>query len=109
YARAMALVSYCYVLRAIQAWVKDFETESKEAIRLANRAVELEPNNSNILWMAAFAIHLFANDRHRAVEIISRSLAIKPNSPMALVAQAWIDTIYDPENGIRAIERAQRL
>src|SRR5690606_37000059 len=109
YARAMAFLSYCYVLRAIQAWVKDFETESNEAIRLANRAIELEPNNSSVLWMAAFAIHLFANDRPRAVEIISRSLAINPNSPMALVALAWIDTIYDPKSGIRAIERAQRL
>jgi adenylate cyclase len=109
YAPAMALASYCHMVRSFQGWVKDFEAGATEALRLANRAIELEPDDGNILWMAAFAIWLFTGDATHAKELVERSLAVNPNAPMALTTAAWITCIDYPDQAIEFAERAQRL
>jgi TolB-like protein/cytochrome c-type biogenesis protein CcmH/NrfG len=86
FAPAMALASFCYGERALQAWAKDFAAEAAEAVRLANRAVGLDPQNAEVLWMSAFAFTLFGGDPARGRELFDRALAINPNTAMGL---AW--------------------
>jgi len=91
FAPAMALAAFCYAERAFQAWAKDYKAEVAEALRLANRAVELDPQNAEVLWMSAYPITFLAADHARAKELFDRSLAINPNSPMALTMSSWAE------------------
>ena len=110
YAPAFALAAYCYAERAFQAWIKDFENESIISVRLGNRAIELAPQDGNVLWMSAYAIWWFSADGPRARELFNRSLALNPNSPIALTMSAWLEMPLGETSLARErLERARRL
>jgi TolB-like protein/Tfp pilus assembly protein PilF len=110
YAQAMALAAYCYAERRHQAWAKDIAGEAAEGLRLASRAIELGKDDSNVYWMAAFAVRHLAMDAPRAKQLVDRSLQLNPNSAIALAIAAWIEV--GTGNYARALElagRAERL
>ncbi|CCE06621.1 putative transcriptional regulatory protein, HTH DNA binding domain [Bradyrhizobium sp. STM 3843] len=110
YAPAMAATAYCHALRHFQGWIKPDETYRDKAVALAWRATELAPNDPQVLWMAAFAIWNMADEIEPARELFSRSLAINPNSAMALTLGGWIEAMRGHQAAGRAlIERAMRL
>jgi TolB-like protein/Tfp pilus assembly protein PilF len=110
YAPAMALGAYCYAERRLQGWVKNLDAEAAEGLRLAQKAVELEPENGTVLWMAAFAFWILGIDAPRSRELFSRSLAINPNSAIASTMAGWIEGFMEnTAKGLELIERAQRL
>jgi TolB-like protein/tetratricopeptide (TPR) repeat protein len=110
YAPAMALGAYCYAERRLQGWVKNFDAEAAEGLRLAWQAIELEPENGTVLWMAAFAFWHLGLDAPRSRELFSRSLVINPNSAIALTMAGWIEAFTgNTAKGFELIERAQRL
>jgi len=80
YAPAMAAAAYCYAQLYNCGWTTNFETEAAEGLRLASRSVELGKDDSNVLWMAAFAVWLLDGDAQRAKNLVYRSLARNPNS-----------------------------
>ena len=82
-----------------------------KAVSLAWRAVELAPNDAQVLWMAAFAIwNMAQTGRERARELFGRSLLINPNSAMALTLAGWIETMCGNQAaGREMVARAQRL
>jgi len=84
YAPAMAMAAYCHALRHFQGWEKPDDEYRGKAVALAWRAAELAPNDAQVLWMAAFAIWNMSEQREPARELFNRSLAINPNSAMAL-------------------------
>jgi TolB-like protein len=113
YAPAMAAAAYCHAQRHFQGWAPQDGGHRDEGLRLAWRAVELAPNDPQILWMAAFAIWNLARAPERrevARELFSRSLAINPNSAMALSLGGWIETMRgNQRTGRELVERARRL
>jgi TolB-like protein len=110
YAPAMALAAYCYAERRNQGWVKNLDAEAAEGLRLSQHAVELEPENSTVLWMAGVACWWLVAEATRSRELFSRSLAINPNSAMALTMAGWIENfIGNTAKGYELIGRAQRL
>jgi TolB-like protein/Flp pilus assembly protein TadD len=111
YAPALAMAAYCHALRHFQGWVAPNDTHEAEGSRLAWRAVELAPNDAQVLWMAAFAIwNMSQNRRAAAPELFARSLMINPNSVMALTLGGWIEIMRGNQGAGRTmIERAQRL
>ena len=110
YAPAMAAAAYCHALRHFQGWVRDDHAYRTKAVALAWRAVELAPGDAQVLWMAAFAIWNMAEDRTPAVELFSRSIAINPNSAMALTLAGWVEVMRGNQSTGRAmLERALRL
>ena len=65
-----------------------------EAVARAWRAVELAPDDAQVLWMAAFAIwNMAETGRERARDLFGRSLLVNPNSAMALTLAGWIETM----------------
>ena len=56
YAPAMAAAAYCRAQCHFQGWAQQSDADRAEAVTLAWRAVELAPNDAQVLWMAAFAI-----------------------------------------------------
>jgi tetratricopeptide (TPR) repeat protein len=110
YAPAMAASAYCHALRYFQGWLRPDQSYRGEAVALAWRAVELAPGDAQVLWMAAFAIWNMADDVEPARELFKRSLAINPNSAMALTLGGWIEAMRGNQGAGRAMfERAQRL
>jgi TolB-like protein/Flp pilus assembly protein TadD len=111
YAPALAMAAYCYALRHFQGWAAPDDTHEAEGVTLAWRAVELAPNDAQVLWMAAFAIWNMSQDRRAAApELFARSLMINPNSVMALTLGGWIEIMRGNQGTGRAmIERGQRL
>ena len=110
YAPAMAAAAYCHALRHFQGWVRDDDAYRTRAVTLAWRAAELAPGDAQVLWMAAFAIWNMAEDRTPAVELFSRSLAINPNSAMALTLSGWVEVMRGNQStGRTMLERALRL
>jgi len=110
YAPAMALRAYCYGERRVQGWAQDLPAEAAEGLRLASRAVELGKDDSNVLWMAAFAVWRLAQDAQRARELANRSLRLNPNSAIALAITAWAEMQMGYfGKGIELFHRAERL
>jgi TolB-like protein/Tfp pilus assembly protein PilF len=110
YAPAMALGAYCYAERRNQGWVKNLNAEAAEGLRLAQRAVELESENSTVLWMAGTAYWWLVAEATQSRELFSRSLAINPNSAIALTMAGWVENfIGNTARGFELIGRAQRL
>jgi TolB-like protein len=111
YAPALAMAAYCHALRHFQGWVAPDDAHEAEGVRLAWRAVELAPNDAQVLWMAAFAIWNMSHDRRAAApELFARSLMINPNSVMALTLGGWIEIMRGNQGAGRTmIERARRL
>jgi len=111
YAPALAMAAYCHALRHFQGWVAPGDTHEAEGVRLAWRAVELSPNDAQVLWMSAFAIwNMSPSRRSAAPELFTRSLMINPNSVMPLTLGGWIEIMRGNQGtGRGMIERAQRL
>ncbi|WP_024508021.1 winged helix-turn-helix domain-containing tetratricopeptide repeat protein [Bradyrhizobium sp. ARR65] len=111
YAPAIAMAAYCHALRHFQGWITPDGAHSAEGVRLAWRAVELAPNDAQVLWMAAFAIwNMSREKRDAAPEWFARSLLINPNSVMALSLGGWIEIMRgNRKDGRSMIERARRL
>ncbi len=108
-APAMAASAYCQALRHFQGWREPGEHRAA-TVALAWQASERAPNDAQVLWMAAFAIWNLADDIAPARELFKRSLAINPNSAMALTLSGWIETMAGhAAAGRTLIERAQRL
>lgn len=84
--------------------------EAAEGLRLASRALDLGKDDSNVLWMAAYAIRRFAQDTRRAKELAYRSLLLNPNSAIALAIAGWIEAMTaNPEKALELVRRARRL
>jgi TolB-like protein len=110
YAPAMALAAHSYAERRNQGWAKDIKTEAAEGIRLATHAVELAKDDSNVLWMAAWAHWILAQDTQRARDLANRSIELNANSPAALALAAWIEVASgNSDEAFALIGQARRL
>jgi len=110
YAPALALAAYCHAQRCVQGWADDPQAETDEGLRVAERAVELARDDSNVLWMAAYAIRELGMDPHRAKDVAYRSLHLNPNSAIALTIAAWIEApLPNSDQALQLLERAERL
>jgi TolB-like protein/tetratricopeptide (TPR) repeat protein len=110
YGPALALAAYCYAeLSFFEGWSCG-SNESAEALRRAWRAVELGRDDAKVLWMAAVAVLLLAQDYPRAKELLYRSLQINPNSAVTLRLTGIVEaTTGDSSKGFDLLGRARRL
>lgn len=110
YAPALAASAYCHAMRHVQGWLAPDDAYREHAVAQAWRAAELAPNDAQVLWMAAFAIWNMADEIEPARDLFERSLAINPNSAMALTLGGSIEAMRGNQDKGRAmIARAQRL
>ena len=109
YASAMALGAYCCAATNVQGWVNSPQDETKW-LRVAWRAVELDKDDANILWMSAFAVWRLEKNAQRAKELAYRSLLINSNSANALTMIGWMEaTTANSTKAFELIGRAQRI
>jgi TolB-like protein len=110
YAPAMGLAAYCYAMRRVQGWMKNPRMEIAEGLRLASAAAEIGKDDATALWRAAFAARQLAMDARRASDLAHRSLALNPNSAMAMAIAGLSETgLGNPEKALELLRRAERL
>src|SRR5262245_23255475 len=106
----MALAALCYAELRRQGWTRDPAAEAAEGLGLAARAVEIAKDDSNVLWMAAFAVWMLAQDGPHPRDLAYRALRLNPNSSMALTIAGWVEShLANHDQGIELIGRALRL
>jgi TolB-like protein/cytochrome c-type biogenesis protein CcmH/NrfG len=110
YAPAMALAAYCYGWRRTQGWTKDASAETADGIRLMSRALALNKFDAGVLWMSAMAAWQLAQDTEQAMDLVSQSLDINPNSSIACTVAGWLEVFTGRfTKGRELLGRAQRL
>jgi TolB-like protein len=110
YQQALGLAAFCHAQRCVQGWAEDQELESARGLRFAERAVEIGKDDSNVLWMAAYAIRELGMDPQRARDVAYRSIHLNPNSAIALTIAAWIEApLLNPAIALLLLQRAERL
>ncbi len=110
YALAMASEGYYRAQCEFQGWVRHTEAERALAARMARKAVEIDRDDVNVLWQAAFTIWTFDRDGPTSRELFHRALKINENSAIALTMAGWVEaSIGSPAEARRLIERSQRL
>src|SRR5882757_680270 len=110
YARALGLAAFCHAQRCVQGWAENQELETSKGLQFAERAVEVAKDESNVLWMAAYAIRELGMDPIRAKDIAYRSIHLNPNSAIALTIAAWIEApLPNPRTALQLLQRAERL
>ena len=109
YAAPMALGAYCMPSAEIKAGSRS-KRRAAEGPPVCAARVELEPENSTVLWMAGAAYWWLVPEATHSRELFSRSLAINPNSAIALTMAGWVENfIGNTAKGFELIQRAQRL
>jgi adenylate cyclase len=83
YAEAYAYLAECIMIRRTNGWMEDEAAEAAEGVRFAHLAVQLAPNNSIVLTVAAIAVGALDGDLANAIPWLDRAIALNPNSAPA--------------------------
>ncbi|MBR0845478.1 hypothetical protein JQ607_35265 [Bradyrhizobium liaoningense] len=104
YAAAYALMAKWYVLHIGEGHSTDFKADSREALRLASRALEYEPSDPMALAIYGHINSFLFADYDRAVDAFDRAIGGTPNSALAWSLSA--STYCYLGDGPRAVARA---
>jgi len=110
YAPAAAFLSWCRAIQRSRGWAQFSAEDLAETARLAKQALAAGRDDPDTLWMAVYAIAMFAGERATARSAIDRALLLNPNSALAWVARGMLHCVLNrPEPAIDALWRAMRL
>jgi class 3 adenylate cyclase/Tfp pilus assembly protein PilF len=104
YATAYALMAKWYILHIGEGHTTDFKADSREALRLASRALEFEPSDPVALAIFGHINSFLFGNYDRAVDAFDRAIAGTPNSAIAWTLSA--STYCYLGDGPRAVARA---
>jgi len=92
------------------AWGRPSEAEIAEVVGLAREAIEAGKDDPDVLWMAGFTLLVLAGEHATADSVITRTLALNPNSFHAWITRGWVSAFRnEPGPAIEALQRALRL
>jgi hypothetical protein len=110
YAQAYAYLAGWITFRKIFGWMEDEAAETAEGVRFAHLAVQLAPNDSVVLTLAALALGHLNRDLAAAIPWLDRATALNPNSALALGFGAMVRTFAgEYATAIDHADRAMRL
>jgi TolB-like protein/class 3 adenylate cyclase len=87
FALAHALATTCYGWRKSNGWVTDTANEIAETKRLAERAVQLDQNDAQVLCWSGGSLALVCGEVDAGVANIERALRLNPN-----LMDAWLSS-----------------
>lgn len=110
FASAYGQAAWCYVIRQVQAWTTDRESDAAEATRLARKAVELGKDDAIALSMGSFALAYFVRDFDAGIFFNDRARQLNPHLAFTWYLSGWL-RIYFGEHGlaIKHFAQFQRL
>ena len=97
FASAYGMAAYCYVQRDTNFWMTNPAEETAEALRLAQRAAELDKDDAYALCLAGDVFINFG-DLDAGAAMIDRALALSPNLAMAWLCSGWARICRESRN-----------
>ena len=110
FATAHAMAAWWYVWRRLNGWMIDRAQETAEAVRLAQRAVELGEDDAVALTRGGHTVGILLGDLEAAITFIDRALVLNPNYATASILGGWMRAcLGEPEAALERHARAMRL
>jgi len=75
YGTALALAGWSYAQLHVNGWTEDPEQDVRKGIDFARRALQISPDDPDVLATAAFVLSYFGEDIDVALGFVDRSLA----------------------------------
>jgi adenylate cyclase len=110
YGPALALAAHCHWHLVANDWADDLETNRRDGIDLARRALRSAPDDPEVLALAGFVLGIFGEDINVAIGLIDRSLTLNPS-----FARGWHwsgvlrNVAGQPDLAIEHFETSSRL
>jgi adenylate cyclase len=110
YGPALALAAHCHFSLDIHAWADDRETNRREGIVLARRALQGTPDDPEVLASAAIVFGYFGADIDMAIALVDRCLTLNPS-----FARGWYwsgvlrNWVGQPDLALEHFETSLRL
>jgi adenylate cyclase len=79
YGPALAVAAHCHEALASNDWADDLESNRRDGIDLARRALRFAPDDPDVLASAGFALGFFGEDINAAIGLVDRSLDLNPS------------------------------
>lgn len=109
YALPKAIAGWCWSQRAAHNFTGTPHADHVRALRLADEAARLAPNDALVLSLCSGALTL-ARRLAEADRLIECSLAIDPSSPWGWVRRGWLSAYLGDDNGaLRELQNTLRL
>jgi adenylate cyclase len=109
YPLALSLAGWCHAQRSVYNWSDDIAASQASARSLAERAAEMNGDDSVILAVLG-AVHTFVRNFGTARVLLERAVTIDPNAAWAWSRLGWLENYADqPQKAIENFERALRL
>ena len=107
---ALVRLSLSYQNRQAQGWMADPANETAEAIRVAQRAIEIAKDDAYVLAAGGFAIAMFLGKIDTGISLVDRALQLNANDADGWRWSGWLRLFQgDQEIAIQHFQRAQRL
>ncbi len=109
YPLALSLGAWCRGQKVVYNWSKNVLGDKREALRQAQAAAALAPDDPFILTVLGAALTI-TREYQRAAALLDRALVLDPNSVWAWNRSGWLHNYQDdPEVAIQHFERSLRL
>jgi TolB-like protein len=110
FAAAYAYATWCLAWRLVNFWTDDLATDAARCGVLARQAVDLAPDDANVLSLAGYSLAQVVGAFDEGIALINRALSLNPNLARAWAMSAVVHIfIGKPETAIEHNERAMRL
>jgi adenylate cyclase len=110
FASAYGRAALCYAFAKGNGWISDAASEVAEAMRLAQRALELGKDDAMALAASGWALAFVVRDLGGGAALIDRALRLNSNCAEAWFYGGWAKNyLGEPESAIERLARAMRL
>jgi TolB-like protein/class 3 adenylate cyclase len=110
FAAAYANATWCLAWRLVNFWTDDLATDAARCAVLARQAVDLAPDDANVLSLAGYSLAQVVGAFDEGIALINRAVSLNPNLARAWALSAVVHIfIGKPETAIEHNERAMRL
>ena len=110
FATAFAWAARWLSVKIGQGWSANREEDAREAVRLAKRAIDLDPNNAMALASCGHLQSFLFHDYDSALAYLTRSREVSPSCAHAWILSSATEAyLGHGEEAIRMAERALRL
>ena len=110
FAAAYANATWCLAWRLVNFWTDDLATDAARCGVLARQAVDLAPDDANVLSLAGYSLAQVVGAFDEGIALINRAVSLNPNLARAWALSAVVHIfIGKPETAIEHNERAMRL
>lgn len=110
HAEPLAWLARWHLFRVVQGWTQDREADGRQALDLAHRALDLDPDSSLALTMLGNVHTSFLRDLDRADTLYAQALAVNPNESLAWLQKGNACSFRgDGEAALEHVDRAVAL